>query len=67
MYAVHLLFYCSKKHTSGTEAYSVFFSSVKEERLYNACGNQDYDEVLKRCKDSVQGLQVWCIVVNAIV
>lgn len=30
---------------------------VKEEQLYNACGNQDYDEVLKRCEDSVQELQ----------
>lgn len=30
---------------------------VKEELLYNACGNQDYDEVLKRCEESVQELQ----------
>ncbi|GFG30387.1 hypothetical protein Cfor_05842, partial [Coptotermes formosanus] len=30
---------------------------VKEELLYNACGNQDYDEVLKRCEEGVQELQ----------
>jgi len=50
----------------------VFFfpsPSVKEELLYNACGNQEYDEVLKRCEGSVQELQVWCIlvVVNTVI
>lgn len=40
---------------------------MKEELLYNACGNQDYDEVLKRCEDSVQELQVWFIVANAVI
>ena len=40
---------------------------MKEELLYNACGNQEYDEVLKRCEDSVQELQVWCIVVNTVI
>lgn len=44
-----------------------FPPSVKEERLYNACGNQDYDEVLKRSEGSVQELQVWCIVVNTVI
>ena len=40
---------------------------MKEEQLYNACGNQDYDEVLKRCEDSVQELQVWCVDVNTVI
>lgn len=40
---------------------------MKEELLYNACGNQDYDEVLKRCEGSVQELQVRCIVVNTVI
>jgi hypothetical protein len=39
---------------------------VKEELLYNACGNQDYNEVLKRSEKSVQELQVQSIVTTAV-
>jgi hypothetical protein len=67
VYAVHLLLYCSVKYMSGIEVLNVLFFSVKEELLYNACGNQDYDEVLKRCEESVQELQVWHIVANTVI
>jgi hypothetical protein len=32
--------------------------TVKEEMVYEACGNQDYEEVVKRSEESVQELQV---------
>jgi hypothetical protein len=38
---------------------------VKEEKIYEACGNQDYDEVVKRSEENVQELQV-CVAVNVV-
>jgi hypothetical protein len=31
---------------------------VKEEMVYEVCGNQDYEEVVKRSEEIVQDLQV---------
>jgi hypothetical protein len=36
----------------------IILFTVKEEMVYEACGNQDYEEVVKRSEESVQDLQV---------
>lgn len=45
-----------------TELHEILFS-VKAEMVYAACGNQDYDEVVKRSEENVQELQV-CVAVR---
>lgn len=36
----------------------IILLTVREEMVYEACGNQDYEEVVKRSEEIVQDLQV---------
>jgi hypothetical protein len=44
----------------------IILFTVKEEMVYEACGNQDYEEVVKRSEESVQDLQVCVCVVGGL-